>query len=357
METIDITPKTGLAIAGEKISTGLVAFDERTATLTALKNKSTGLKISSIDDKAGLQLVSKTRKELKAARVEIEKEGLAMRSLLSTFSKDISAKEKELIAIIEPTEIELQAEEDRISAEKEVIRLAEEAAKQKVIQDRIDTLALYGYAIDYAVITTIDQPTFDKVLSNAKLEFEKEQEAKAEVARLAQIESDKLEADKKELAELREKQVAAQAIIDTENARIKKEQEDKELAILKEQNKIEAQKKLLEADKAEAEKERVAAIALQKVKDEAAETARLKALENVKIATAAENKRIADEKAELERQAALAPDKEKLQLFSDNLSTLKLPVVTGENSQLIVNEIQLMINKMQAHIIKKIKDL
>lgn len=356
METSDITPKTGLALAGEKINNGLVSFEERTAMLTALKEKHTGLKINGIEDKAGLLAVSKARKELKSARVDIQNEGKEMRSLLTTFSKDISAKEKELVSITEPTELELQAEEDRIEKEKELIRLAEEEAKQKIIQDRIDELAKFGYAIDYAAISTIDDDSFKKILATAEVEHAKEVAASEEKERLAELEKQKLEDERKELAELRKKQAAAQAIIDADNARIKKEQEDKEAEILAQQKKIDENKRNSEAAAKKIEQERLNAISLQKAKEEAAEEARLKAIADAKTAALVEEKRIADEKAEQERQAALAPDKEKLQLFSDELSKLKLPVV-GEGAQVIVNDIQLMINKMQAHILKKIKDL
>src|SRR5438034_265480 len=95
-----------LAIAN-KIQSGLQAFEQRKAELTELKAEAHGLKIESIEDKVTISAVSTIRKKLKVARVQIEKEGKSMRDPLTQMNKTISAKEKELVDIIEPTEKEL----------------------------------------------------------------------------------------------------------------------------------------------------------------------------------------------------------------------------------------------------------
>jgi hypothetical protein len=69
----------------------------------------------------------------------------------------------------------------------------------------------------------------------------------------------------------------------------------------------------------------------------------------------AEETRLA--KLEEERQASLRPDKEKLQSLATTIASLQLPSVTDATAQQIVNDVQIMIGKVEAHILKKIKEL
>jgi len=346
METLEITKQIEISALANKVNTGLAVFEKRKEELTVLAEKAHGLKITSLDDNSMIKSVSATRKELKAARIEIEKEGKSMRDPLTAISKHIKAKEDELVAIIEPTEKELLQEEKWLEAEKEKIRMAAEDAEKARIQNRIDRLSAFGFAIEYSVITTIDDVTFDMVLQNAKAEHLKDVAAKEDEKRLQKIAEDKLEADSKELEELRKQQAEAQKIIDESNARIQKDQAEKEAAIELERKKIDAERQAQEA-----ERQRI--IEMEQV----AEQARLKWIEDAKKEVEKKQQDEIAAQKEIERQAALRPDKEKLQSFSDSLSNLKTPIVNNENAQNVVNEIQIMINKMQAHIIKKIKEL
>lgn len=354
METLE---QTQIAVIAEKIDNGLVAFEERKERLTLLQQKAHGLKIESIDDRLSINTVSTMRKELKAARVEIEKEGKAMREPLTKLSKFIIEKESELVAIIEPTEKELQAQEKWVEGEKEKIRLAEEEKEKQRIQARIDKLAAFGFSIDYSTILTIDEPTFEKVLANAEVEYKKEQEIKAEKERQDLLEKQKLEDERRELEELRKKQAEAQKIIDAENARIRKEQEDKEAKFLADQKRLDDEAAAVELKNKQLEADRVRAIELENARKESAEKARLQAIEDARIeAEKKEAQKIADQK-EAYRQAALRPDKDKLQAFANEIGELKLPEMSNENAQQIVNDVQLLLNKIQAHILRKIKDL
>ncbi len=229
--------KTEIQVIADNINTGLQAFEEKKAELTKLKEDASGLTITSIDDKEAIKQVATWRKKLKSERVEIQKQGKSMRDPLTKISKSISEKEYELIDIISPTEKDLQSKEDWVEAEKLKIEEAEKARKQAIIQNRIDKLAEFGFAIDISFLTGLDDEGFDKVLGNARSEFEKEQAKKEEDARLERERQAQIERDLADLKTLREKQAEADRIIkerqeelDRQAEALKKQQEAAERA-------------------------------------------------------------------------------------------------------------------------------
>jgi hypothetical protein len=339
-----------ISVIATKIDTGLQAFETRKSELTELKTEANGLKITSIDDKVSINQVSTIRKKLKAARVEIEKEGKAMRDPLTRFSKLISEKEKELVAIIEPTEKELLAQENWVDSEKERI-------KQEAVAARMEKLSFSGKTFDPIYIGSLDNETFNLILNNTTLEYERELASKAEAERMAKEEAEKLKAEREELEKLRAEQAKAQAIIEAENARIKKEQEEKEAAIRAEREKIEAEKRAAELERQRIEQEKQRAIELEQARKEAAEQARLKAIEDARIE--AENKIKAEQEAKVasERKASLLPDKEKLEAFAARIGSLIDFEVKDEMAQHILADVQVMIGKIQKHIISKVSEL
>lgn len=410
-------PKTSLQLSGEKISTGLIAFEKRKSSLTELKESAIGLEINGVDDKKGLEAVAAKRKELKAERVLITKEGKLMRDDLTKMNKMILERENELVNIIEPTEQALQAKEDAIAGEKEKIRLEIEAKETQRVQERLNKLFAFGFQADYNEIKAASDLEFDGLLEEARTVHKSELAAKAEAQRLADEQAEKLKAEREELDNLRIKQAEAQRIIDENNERIKAEQErleaenkrqEAEKERLREETeynlflsrankfldieidgkraysmyaplalsyndiisfsdgdfetvKIEFNGKVLkEKEERAAEKKRIAEKAeadrhaeIEGIKQKAAEDARLKLK---KEAEEKAEKELADKK-EAERLAALAPDKQKLQAFADFLSEIKPPAVKDEKAKLICERIQELINKTQSYIINNIKAL
>lgn len=358
METLElIKPKTEIATIADKIETGLQAFEERKAELIELQKKATGLKITSIEDRASINLVSLIRKELKAARVAIEKEGKSMRDPLTGINKNIKAKEDELVAIIEPTEKELAIQEKWVADEKEKIEKAKAEAERLRIQARIDTLAAFGFYIDYTTIMSIDDATFATVVKNAEAEYNKELAAKAEERRLAELEAEKLKAERLELEKLRAEQAEAQRIINENNVRIEREQKEKEAAIVAEQKRMEGEKLAIELAAQKAEENRLRLIQLEEEKATAAEQARLKAIADAKADAEQKERELAAAKIEVERQAALRPDKEKLESFAQRIGAVIDFKVNDEKAQAIINDVSVMIGKIQIHILRKIKEL
>jgi hypothetical protein len=206
-------PKNEVAIIFDKINSGLEAFENRKEELTLLKSEAEGLKIESIDDRQGINQVSMIRKKLKKARVDIENEGKAMRDPLTKISKSISAKENELVAIIEPTEKTLLAQEKWVKDEEARIAAEEQRKEDERIQNRVDMLAQFGYGIDLNFLKGLDDEQFGKVVESARAEHEKEGAAKVEKARQEQLQREQDEKDRAELKALREKQEAADKIL------------------------------------------------------------------------------------------------------------------------------------------------
>lgn len=102
--------------------TSIEKFDPTVAELQAIVEKTKGLTAIDLKDKLQLEVVRGSRIELKKKRVEIEKYAKSLRDNATAWSKKVSAKEKELIGIIEPEEERLKAIE--AEAEQLIIREA-----------------------------------------------------------------------------------------------------------------------------------------------------------------------------------------------------------------------------------------
>jgi len=231
-----------LVVVAQNIASGLAAFEDRKASLITLKKEVEGLKIESLEDKAGIKQVTEARKKLKAARVEIEKEGKAMRDPLTAVSKHISAREKELVDIIEPTEKALKSQEDFIKAEEKRLEEEERLKEERRVQARIDRLAEYGYGIDLNFLKGLDDEQFEGVVTQAKKEYEKDLAAKAEAERLQKEEQGRIRKEREELEALRAKQAEADRILKERQEEI--ERKEREIRQREEDERIMAAKKL-----------------------------------------------------------------------------------------------------------------
>lgn len=232
-ESMQVEKPSEIQIVANNINKGLEAFETRKAELIQLKEDATGLTIESIEDKQAINQVSLWRKKLKAARVEIEKEGKSMRDPLTKIGKSILEKQYELIDIIGPTEQELQKKEDWVKSENLKIEQEEQKKEEVRIQTRIDRLAEYGYAIDLTLLKGIDDEIFEKTVESARVEWQKEQDTLAQEERKQQEAREQAERDRLELNALREKQEEADRILkerqdelDRQAKQLKQQQEE-----------------------------------------------------------------------------------------------------------------------------------
>lgn len=144
-------------------------FNPKEAELTTLAQSCATI------DLTDLEAVKAKRLELKKARVEITTYGKALREGATKFAKDVIAREKELVAIIEPEEEKLQAIETQV-------KLAKEKEERKaILPARIARLEAIGEAYNEENLLDMDGSTFEGYFNGVLAR--KNEEARAEIAR------------------------------------------------------------------------------------------------------------------------------------------------------------------------------
>ena len=179
-------------------------FDPSVEELTAMVDKTKGLTAIDLSDKKQLEIVRKSRIELKNKRRDIEKFGKALRDDANKFSKDVIAKEKSLIAIIEPEEdrleaIEVEAENLAIRNER-IEKLPARKERLQTIGDKIEVTDDKLLEMDASAFEEYYNGRMSDKLWNMKVEIEKiEKEKELAREKLIQEEQKKIDADKAEI--------------------------------------------------------------------------------------------------------------------------------------------------------------
>lgn len=169
----------------ETIQTGLQAFETRKETVKQMVLNAASL--VQITNKQEYKAVDEKRKELKAERNAIEKEGKLLRDPVNALAADILVKERELTTEISPEEKRLQGLQDEWDKEQDRIKQEQINAENRRIQSMIDHLAEYSFALPHETLCTISVEDFNMTLAHAKSEWDKEQadlKAKEEKAQL-----------------------------------------------------------------------------------------------------------------------------------------------------------------------------
>lgn len=260
-------------------------FDPTTQELTLMVKES-----ALITEKTDPLVIRDTRLKLKNARVAITKKGKELREEAIAFQKAVIAKEKELVAIIEP-------EEERLAGIEEISK------KLKEREDRVHLLPMrkaeierqLGPSFEYTedLLLDMDSTQFTTWLNGKVSE-------KNEADRLA------LEAKEREIKEAEERIAREKEMKEREE---KAREEEKALALKREKEALE-----------KAEKDKQEAIDKVKREAEAKEKARLMEIEAEKMRKAEEAKKEAEEKAKREA------DERYRKWLADNGAT---PDVTG----------------------------
>jgi hypothetical protein len=336
----------------QKTETGLQILDEKEASLVELSQKFRGLKITSASDRDGYKAVREARIALKNARVQVEKDGKALRDNAVRFSKRVIEREKELIKIIEPTEFELRVQEEEYEKALEAIKIEKERKEKERIQNRIQSLAKFNYALDLYDVSTMPDDKFNELLTQVEIDYNAEQERiaaeKAEQERLRNEEAERLRSEREEIARQRAELEAAQRKADLELAeRSRKEREwieadnKRKAEMQAERDRIEAEQKKLKEDKRQHEEQ----LRLEQAKKEAAERARLEEINRVKHEAEEKADRERLEKMEAERQEALKPDKDKLMTYAHALMSVPFPELTHKDAVKVKNTITDHVNQ------------
>lgn len=349
----------------------LTKFDITEAAIAELKQKYGSMTIAGIDDKAGLQEVNRARITVKNKRVAIDKRRKELTEQARKWQDEVNAAGKKLMTPLIEIEAHLQAEEDKIEEEKARIRQEKEAAEHKKVYSRIQRLYQLGMIFDgrfyalpllsehesrsnsmaHSALVEVSDDLFDKFVEQVTIIANEEKSRLAEIERQKGIDAELLEAQR--LAESTRLETVRK-----EQEAIRIAQEAKETELRAAQKKLDDEKAAIEADKKRAEQERFNAEQLEIAKRDAAH----KALEEERARQEAhrikeqqKNERAA---AELARQEALRPDKEKLKQWGLQIQELanNKPKINDEIARGLADGIAQKLEDIGTYLIDCVKE-
>lgn len=358
LETLPAEPTT-------KPGTTLIEFGIDVAKLELAVADDLKLKINGLDDKAGYELVNTRRKGYVKQRTGIDKVRKQLNADDQARIKKRNSVADEIQAIIGKGEDHLNAEVDRIDAERE--RLKTEAA-DKIYNERRAQLEHVGLFLDRIVVDSMTDEQIAKRIDDQvelnRLRDEEEKRKAAEIAERARLaaedaarvkaEAEKLAAERAEFARQQaeqeaermrlqkiedNKRAAAQEELDKQRAELAAQQDEirrqQEEAAAERQRLADAEKERQRAAREseqskqraaeQAERDRLAAIELEKQKAAAAEQARLETEQRIERERLAEVARLEAEAAEKKRQDAERPWREQLKRLADSLEVVGVP--------------------------------
>jgi len=259
---------------------GLEKFNPTVAELTAMVEKTKGIKATDLKNKNQLVIVRSNRIVLKNARIKIAKIGKDLREEALSFQKQVISKEKELIAIIEPEEERLASIED------EAKELAIKEERLKILPERKERLlSITGKA---GTSEEIDE----LILSMDDVEFE----SHYNICVADHNEKIRLETEEKQRIE---------------SERIRIEQDEKEAKIAKEREAIDIEKKKLEDEKNRIKHEEEIKAAAEKAREE--EKARQEKLAKEEKERIAEEAKLEEKRIKLEKERIALEKKQEME--------------------------------------------
>lgn len=239
-------------------------FTPQKAELQTLAAQYSALTIAGIQDKAGYKIVDEARKDLKRKRVEITKTGKELREEAVAFQKKVIAVEKELVALIEPVELDLATKQEAID------KAIQMEKRRESLPYRQEQLKELGVVVADEFLLIMEDAAYLAFVTEKKAEkvAEQERQLKEQQEALAKAQA-KLEEDKRlEAAKI---EAAAQAAV---QAAAKAEQ-DKLAAVEAERKKAADERAALVAEQEQKERDRQAAVEAEaKAKKEAEEQAK-----------------------------------------------------------------------------------
>jgi len=289
-----------------------------------------------------------SRLKLKAIRVEAEKTRKELKEQSLREGRAIDGVSNLIKALIVPVEEHLEKQE-RYAEIKELERI------QARYESRIEKLTPYVDDITLYNIKDMSDDAFAKLLESsiAADKAKKEAEAKAEADRLAEEKRQKLFNDRRiELAPYRDFMEMTINLLDMSEEdyqkllgkvrAAKKEYDDKQEQIRKENEELRKKEEASRKAKEEAE-----------AKLKAEKEAQTKKEADIKAAEEAKTK--AEEEAK--RQALLAPDKDKLNKLAADLDSFKFPAVESQEAGDVLSEVRTMLDNVTAYIRHESKKL
>ena len=272
---------------------------------------------------------------LKNIRVDVEKKRRAMKEESLRKGKAIDGIANIIKFLIVPIETYLQEQED-------FVKFQEEKRKAKLQDKRESELSQYDIDTQYYNLGEMPEEGYQQLLKTGRTAYESQKEAERK------IEEERIAREKIEVEE-RER-------IRKENERLKKEaKEQKKQAEIerKKREKEEAERKVREeAEKKKAEEELYREReALEKAEAKLKAQREAKEREILAERGKRETERKAKEKSE--RDARLAPDKEKLRVLAVRIAEIEMPDVMSTEARKIIKDVIDLLNKTSNYIKEK----
>ena len=168
---------------------------DKEGRLAAIAQEYGALTIDGPGDKEGYDRVHKARMDLRALRVGITKTGEELRKETTAFNKAVIAKEKELVAKIEPTERHLEALEVAIDDQRE------RESRMKHLPDRKAKLKDVGAEMDDDDILDLDTAQFNALLETERAKRIREKELELEAREKKLKDEERKETERKAKAQ------------------------------------------------------------------------------------------------------------------------------------------------------------
>ena len=286
----------------ERPPTAIAEYSPTAAALADLRTR-LGNVAYDLSTGKGMDIAKKDRAEVRGLRVALEAKRVELKAPALERSRLIDAEAKaltaELVALEQPIDAQIKAEEGRKAAEKAAKEQAEREAAAKV-QTRFDDLRdvvglMVGKASNVIACTYNEVAKFTPTLEDfgdrageaaqAKVQVLAKLEEMRDTAEAHEAEQARMEAERQELARQRAEQEARDK---AERERLAAEQKAAAAALA-------AQRAAFEAEQAQARAE-------AKAREDADRARRDEEDRKAREARAAEDKRIADARAELEAQ-------------------------------------------------------
>jgi len=168
-------------------------FSPKKAELQALVLESQALTLPDPKDKEQVKKIKEARLKLRTARTTITKAGKEWRDEAIAFQRAVVAKEKELVAIVEPEEVRLEG------LEAEAKQVQDREDRREFLPRRIERLATLADSIEIseAELLDMDGTAFEAYFNwRSADKNDKDRQANAEAQRKIDAEATKLAHDK-----------------------------------------------------------------------------------------------------------------------------------------------------------------
>lgn len=336
----------------QMISEALASYSPADAAIAEMAKRFLPMKIAGVEDKDGLKQVHAARMVVKSHRCAIENKRVELNADALKYQRSVNSEARRLTALLVPIEEHLAEEENRALLEKARLKSEAEAARKRLIDERVAALAAVGYQAVPSSVDAMSDEDYAAVLAGAEQAYAERQAREAEeaarraaeeakAAEARRIEAERMAAERAELERQRAEQKAAEEKAATD---LRAEQERLAAERRAQEEEIARQRAAIEADRARVEQER-----LRMEREKELERARAEAAAKAKAEAEAdarrqEEARIAREKAEAEaaaRREAAKPEAEKLLAMAAHLEGWDLPELptTGAWARVLIDDL------------------